>query len=439
MISIRPRLRDLVLPETSRTTTQLEALGAQREVASGFVVGLHLGGNGARALLSRALVDFIVRLEPLVDRVLLTGDGSDALARELAVRYPVELDRASLGMAEDLVIAMPGAGAAAADLVVDGAGWIAAIGDKTGAEDDGNPVGALAAADLCAAEAFKIMFARAWPDSPSAAQFSAWSGEFSTHSYSMAGPSPAVGPFAIDALLVGAGGVGAGLVLVLGGLGPIVSGHLAVVDSDVVELHNLNRLMFAKLASARRREAKVADVQAYLAARCPRLLVASFRETFATYRDRIPRRRDRRFPLVVTGLDADDIRHEVQFETPCVLIDGSTGRNANCRVERVRFGRSGCLGCTRRPGAAQAGAACDAFPDAQAPSISFLSSLPGILAGGEIIKHGHGDVGSLPGYFEHIFLAGPNEDMLGVPAQVDGCLVGCREPAVLAQFGTKCN
>jgi hypothetical protein len=439
MISIRPRLRDLVSPEASRTTTQLEAMGADVTRAPGFVVGIRMSGSGARAVLCRALVDFVVRLEPLVDRVLLTGKGSDDVARDLALRYPVEIERVSGGIAEDLVITGAATGAAAADIVVDGAGWIAAIGERTDADDDGNPVGALVAADLCAAEAFKILFARAWPDSPNASQFTAWSGAFSTYSYAMGGPSPAIRPFAIDATLVGAGGVGAGLVLVLEALGPLVSGRLGVVDPDAVELHNLNRLMFATLASARRGEAKVIEARAFLAEKSPRLHVAPFQETFATYRDRVPRRRDRRFPLVVTGLDADDVRHEVQFETPCVLIDGSTGRNANCRVERVRFGESGCLGCTRLPGAAHVGAACDEFPDAHAPSISFLSALPGILAGGEVIKHGLGDDGSLRGYFEHIFLAGPNEDMRGIPAQVDSCLVGCRDPGVLAQFAGKCR
>lgn len=439
MIAIRPRLRELVSPQASRTTAQLEALGAEQGAVPGFTVALRLGRAGVRALLSRALLDFVVRLEPLVDRVVLTGPGSEDLLRELGTRYPIEVERAPRAIGEDLVISVQDPGAVASDLVVDGAGWVAAIGTKTAADDDGNPVGALAAAALCAGEAFKVLFARAWPGSSSSARFAIWSGEFSTYSYTMGGPSPAIGPITVDATLVGAGGVTAGLILVLGGLGQIVSGGIAVVDEDVVEAHNLNRLTFASLASAISRGWKVDEVERWLAARCPNLIVDTFRETFATYRDRVPRRRDRRFPLVVTGVDSDEIRREVQLETPCVLINGSTGRNANCRVERIRFGESGCLGCTRPGGGAPAGGACGDFPDANAPSISFLSAFPGILAGGEVIKHALGDHGSLGGYFEHIFFVGPNEDMRGVPARTDGCLVGCRDPGVLMQFATKCR
>jgi hypothetical protein len=61
------------------------------------------------------------------------------------------------------------------------------------------------------------------------------------------------------------------------------------------------------------------------------------------------------------------------------------------RVERVEFGRYGCLGCSRRPiDAGGTDGRCDAAPYPCAPSLSFLSSFPGILAAGELIKEAMG-------------------------------------------------
>jgi len=88
-------------------------------------------------------------------------------------------------------------------------------------------------------------------------------------------------------------------------------------------------------------------------------------------------------------------------ELPRILIDGPTGRDMNARVERVEFGQYGCLGCSRHSStsASDVDVDCDEPPDDCAPSLSFVSSLPGILAAGETIKEamGCGQLrGSLP-------------------------------------------
>lgn len=439
MISIVPRLNVSVPQDESRTAAQILALGGDSSERPGYSVAIRFDADGgARALLARALIDLLVRLEPLVGHVLIQGPGEGDIARDLALRYPVELDYPRVPPPVQVDIAV-GRTDRRTDFLVDGAGWIAALGTTTEASDDGNPVGPLVAADFAAAEVFKGLFARAFPQSPFVTRFTTWSGEFSTYSYQSGGPSPRMGPIMLEGVVVGAGGVSAGTLLVLGALGSHLSGHLALIDHDVVMLHNLNRLLYATVVGARRQRLKVDEAKTYLTARCPSLVVDPYPELFGTYKSRTPRRRDRRFPLVVTGLDSDEARLEVQRETPCVLIDGSTGANANLRVERVHFGSSACLGCTRRGVGPAAGVGCDVFPDRRAPSISFLSALPGILAGGEIIKHAMGGEGALPGYFEHTFFSGPNEEMAGVPARRSDCLVGCDDRAVLAQFDEKCR
>src|SRR5215470_8077266 len=53
-------------------------------------------------------------------------------------------------------------------------------------------------------------------------------------------------------------------------------------------------------------------------------------------------------------------------------------------------------------------------PTPTLPSLSFLSSFPGILAAGELIKEAMGG-GQLRGHFDHVFRYGPNPDIVGCP------------------------
>jgi hypothetical protein len=72
----------------------------------------------------------------------------------------------------------------------------------------------------------------------------------------------------------------------------------------------------------------------------------------------------------------------------------------------------------------------------RAPSLSFLSSFPGILAVGELIKESLGQ-SQLRGSFEHVLRYGPNSDQLRTPGFHDDCTVGCRKASKLAQYRVK--
>src|SRR5205823_2792080 len=94
---------------------------------------------------------------------------------------------------------------------------------------------------------------------------------------------------------------------------------------------------------------KVDEAKDFLVERTPNLRVEPYPYRFAKFKRELGRRRqDRRYDVVITGLDNDPARHEVQRELPRVLIDGATGRDANVTVERVVLGEWGCLGCTRQ-------------------------------------------------------------------------------------------
>jgi hypothetical protein len=68
--------------------------------------------------------------------------------------------------------------------------------------------------------------------------------------------------------------------------------------------------------------------------------------------------------------------------------------------------------------------------------LSFLSSFPGILAAGELIKEAMGR-GQLRGHFDHIFRYGPNPELAGIRAIRADCQVGCSRPSKLSQYREK--
>jgi hypothetical protein len=379
----------------------------------------------------------LLRLDPLVSEVVvdMSATGADMLTDELGTRLPLRIDR-DVRASVDYTVGV-GAFAERSDLIVDAAGWVAAIGQPVHAVDDGNPIGPLAGAALACADVFKRAFTTTYPERAALVEMIPWRGQFSLFSYELDDVSPLLPEvISIAATLVGLGGVGAGVIRTIAALRDRISGTLNLVDRDILTADNLNRVSYATLAGALAGTAKVVEAKTYLHQRCPNLTVVEYAETFDAYKGRIHRRAERIYDVVVTGLDDDQIRWEVQRDLPRILIDGSTGNDMVARVERVEFGLYGCLGCSRRPTLARSEAACDAPPDPYAPSLSFLSSFPGVLAAGEILKEVMAS-GSLRGSFDHVFRYGPNPDLVGTPAIRQDCAVGCSRPSKLSQYQQK--
>lgn len=415
MLVVTPKLHDLVGSAASRTVAQLHEMGVEpgdRQVSIGVI--LPSAHDKAPCLLAETLIDLVLRLNPLIGKVIIDAPElvGESIASELATRLPIECENRVC--TPDYVITI-GCAATGADLVVDGVGWLASIGTAIDERGDGNPIGSLGAATLATAEVFKWAFREIDRGRADALQLTPWSGIFSLLSYDEDGVSPAIADIRLDATVIGLGGVGAGFVRAMSALGDRVSGSLDLVDEDVLTTHNLNRVSYATLAGARSGAYKVDEAVKLLRRSCERLTVTPYPMKFDRSSRRIPRREDRIYDVIVTGLDNDDARWEVQRDLPRLLIDGATGRDMNARVERVEFGRYGCLGCSRhRPAVADDDRNCDDPPDVLAPSLSFLSSFPGILAAGEVIKEAMA-TGQLRGNFDHSFRYGPNPDMRTMP------------------------
>jgi molybdopterin/thiamine biosynthesis adenylyltransferase len=437
VISLVPTLHDLVGSAASRNVAQLREFGVEpndRGVRLG--VNIERVPSPSRWVLASTLIDMLLRLDPLVREVQVAAPEAELhqLVADLGTRLPLETRDTET--AADFVVGI-GPESTGSDLVVDAVGWLSAIGLKLDVRDDGNPIGPLVGAALAAAETFKWAFRTAYPAQAAKPELVPWSGVFSSFSYGLDEANPAMSDIRIAMHLVGVGGVGAGFVRALAGLGQRVTGSLELVDDDHLTTDNLNRVSFATLDRAIRGIAKASEAETFLKAHCPRLSIGAHKATFDTYKRRVPRRDDRLYDVVVIGLDNDEARLEVQRDLPRILIDGSTGKDMNARVERVEFGQYGCLGCTRQPIATpDATVNCDAPADPHAPSLSFLSSFPGFLAAGEVIKDALGLPG-LQGQFSHYFRYGPNPDLLGTPAFRSTCVVGCQTKAKLAQFKRK--
>jgi len=437
LLRITPRYLEMLDPTKDRTRRLFERLGISSkdlDSVDGISLGIDVKTNTySRLLTAYHLLDLTLRLQPLVSDVFVEGL-DEATIRDLGQRFPCEVSAGP--PVTDVVIAV-GNPSANADASVDAAGWTGAFGSNAGADDDHNPFGALAFAGLAAGEVFKLAFLAQYPTRNLAKRFVLAAGPFSFWDYSRTSLSPTLEDVELAAVLVGVGGVGAAVINAFGELGPRLSGTITLVDPDHLDIYNLNRTLYATVEEAVRGELKVVAAARSLASRSAVETIQVGRP----YRDfamSVGTRSERRFSLVISGVDRDDIRWEVQRDLPLVLIDGATGSQANCRVERIRFAEAGCLGCSRPPqGEGPMNPdECDAPPDPVAPSISFVSALAGTLAAAEAVKSSLG-TGGLAGYFEHSFVYPPNPEMTGIPARRSDCPVGCSDPRVIDAFHAK--
>lgn len=234
-----------------------------------------------------------------------------------------------------------------------GAGWIAWAGTEPSPKqlltvDETNPIGPYFAACLGASEIFK--FSRELCRGRFAANdaYSLWDGACGTLAELTQGP-PLDGPTIPPFLLVGAGAVGQGLILVLGASRPAQS-YVATIDFDPHDDTNLNRCFIAGEADethpkvdavARFRKINSLDgterpcTIAQFAASPPiSELPADFGTAIA----------NDDYPLVVSAVDRNDSRWDIQGLNSDLVLGGSTN---NLTANSATYGRTTgrCLAC----------------------------------------------------------------------------------------------
>jgi len=304
--------------------------------------------NGATLL--DASLRLLVRLCPNLTVAL--PDGCAALrlsamdvAAEVAFRKPVEFPTAGVSPSEfDAVLSI---GTTARPglpwTVVNSNGWLARVSsgktDLPGDCEQANPIGALFAASLGAAEVFKRLI-RLKPERGRLLDGVV----FNTYTYEAGSDDP--GPILpdtvqLDVTLVGAGAIGNGVLYLVQRMP--VAGRMWIVDRETFQDENLGTCILIGPA----------DVGAAKSTFAERLLdgsllaVKGFSEELSTFKKRLGT--ELKYPQIVLGaVDSIDARYEIQDLWPALVIDGAIG-TFPCQVSRHRWGRDeACLRCLFR-------------------------------------------------------------------------------------------
>lgn len=438
MLRVTPQLLQALDPGDDRTRIMFEHLGVPSEVldTTGVPVVIRPSSRADHRRLAAVIVDLAARLQPIVSGVWIDAAEPEAIVGDLAARLPVDV--AHDAAPHDAIEVAVGVDITTADITVDASAWGFLLGSVADVSPARVPVGRLAGAAVATGEAFKLAFMRLHPNATFSARLIPSSGPFSLwdHSATLAGPD--LEHVELDALVVGAGGVGAGEIICFGDFGNMLSGTIRLVDGDIIEMHSLNRVIYATIDGAASSRLKVEDAVSYLRSRLPHVRVDGQPVHYETFKNSIGSRAVRRFPLVVTGVDSDDVRWEVQRDLPRVLVDGATGADANCTIQRVAFLDGACVGCARPPRPARPAddRECDASPAPHAPSVSFVSFFAGVGAAAEAVKSSAG-ASSEESFFEHVFVYGPNPEMASLLAKHPRCVVDCTDDEVVGDYKSK--
>jgi hypothetical protein len=215
-------------------------------------------------------------------------------------------------------------------------GWIAYLNEGVPPDGDENAVGASVAAGFAAAEIFKRLLA-GLALRPGLSIKPAERLVFSTYDYKLVpGPNPPL-PQTIDidgTVIVGLGGIGVAFIAAAASL-PSLAGKLSLVDRDTIDQTTHNRFLIArpgdqgfKVDLCRRALAFHAGVEAY---------PEWFDDFVGRYGDR--------HPLIVVGVDKDQVRRQIQAGRPKVLLNAGTSDTASFRVTRHNYTEGACLAC----------------------------------------------------------------------------------------------
>ncbi len=270
------------------------------------------------------------------------GEDIGATARQLEFASPIQFQERPTLSSFDAILSVGATGRS--DLpwtTVNSDGWHAMVasggGDLPATTSNTNPVAALFAASLGTAEVFKRLIAlresrgSLWPFL-----------EFDLFSYDCTSETagPAISPMLLNAVLVGGGTIGNGIVYLLRQL-PF-TGTLAIVDPQQYADENLGTSVLVG------REALGQDKAEYLASRFQTGIAATgFVEDIETFDQRLGL--EIQYPDVVLGaVDTIEARHAIQDLWLDVVIDGAIG-DLLAGVGKHPWGPNiGCLRCVYR-------------------------------------------------------------------------------------------
>jgi len=231
-------------------------------------------------------------------------------------------------------------------IAINSDGWIARLEEGPEASVDcydckSNPIGAQVASCFASAEVFKHIL-KLLGSRNYAVQNPVQSICFSAFDYSF-DSAPSQNPELPEELdlneviLVGAGAVGSSFVNTLAFLEDVV-GRLIILDFDVIDITNLNRYQIAGWKDVGKSKVNVAA--SFLSG--SRLEVAPIGKSYESFvREDRP---DKAFDTVVSTVDDNAARQHIQSDLPRQILHGATNEQT-CVVSRHDFLHDACLGC----------------------------------------------------------------------------------------------
>jgi len=224
------------------------------------------------------------------------------------------------------------------NICVNSSGWVSylACGSdvKTLENCLQNPIGAMGAACLASAEVFKRLLElngcdRKWAKiHPKEMNFSFLDYTFTESNIDF--------PLNVDIgkiLLVGAGAVGSGFVYSISKFENVL-GDIKVIDPDDIDKSNLNRCLTYFDNDIGKSKAKV--IERY----------STSKTTIKGENIKLNQLKKERkeFPIIISTVDNNDARHEIQFDLPKIIFHGATGNSASA-VSVIKLLENACLCC----------------------------------------------------------------------------------------------
>lgn len=199
-----------------------------------------------------------------------------------------------------------------------------------------NPIGAMGAACLGATEVFKRLLElegceKRWThDHPSHLEYSFLNYSCSTDNADF----PTTINFDERILLVGVGAVGSAFIYALSNINNIFA-NIDVIDPDNFDDSSLNRCQIAFKDKINHNKAQVAETYATNS-----LQIKSYPQNFEDFKTK----NGINHPIIVSTVDKNDARYQIQSELPKLIFHGATGKQI-AAVSIIKFLENACLCC----------------------------------------------------------------------------------------------
>lgn len=234
-------------------------------------------------------------------------------------------------------------------------GWLAFLGQnpiKIDPKTKNNPVGAIVAACLGAAEVFKVAFGPLITIPPTYVDkslvFSAFSYKVADYSNWQYLDNPEIGPPVLnDVTVFGVGSIGSSMLYSLSFI-PDLMGTINVVDPDLkLDVHNLLRYSLLTLGELRQNSetpfVKANWAKEKMIALCPNLVVNAFVNDASGYISELPH--DYKIDVAVSAVDGIPPRRDITDVMGRQTINAASGAT-NIEITRHRFNDGmACLFC----------------------------------------------------------------------------------------------